>query len=93
MNKNKILDIILSKNEYTEEEQEVIKQIRNSIIEMEVARNSLNNVSDNKLIDICLHKEDEAKSRYSYFLAQAREMGIKISTGSMIEELNYGSKW
>jgi hypothetical protein len=93
MNRNKVIEIILSKNIYTTEQREIIKGIQDSITEIEVARSCFDNVSDKNLIDISIHKEDEAKSKYIYFLAQAKEKGITVSADCMIEELNYCSKW
>ncbi|MEG1257125.1 DUF2508 family protein [Clostridium sp.] len=93
MNRNKVTEIILSNNKYTPEQKEIIKGIQNSITEIEVARSCFDNVSDKNLIDISIHKEDEAKSRYVYFLAQAKLKGITVNADCMVEELNYYSKW
>jgi hypothetical protein len=93
MNSNKVIEIILSKNIYTHEQREIIKGIQDSIMELEVARSCFDNVSEKNLIDISIHKEDEAKAKYVYFLTQAREMGITVNAHCMIEELNYYNKW
>lgn len=93
MDKNKILRYLLEDDTYKEEEREILKQIRDAIEELENARNAFNNVSDNKLIDICIHREDEATARYSYFLELAKQQNIKVSIGSLAKELNYDSKW
>lgn len=93
MNRNKVVEIILSKNIYTPEQREIIKGIQDSITEIEVARSCFDNVSDKNLIDISIHKEDEAKARYIYFLNQAKEKGITVNADCMLEELNYSSKW
>jgi len=93
MNSNKVIEIILSKNIYTHEQREIIKGIQDSIMELEAARSCFDNVSEKNLIDISIHKENEAKAKYVYFLTQARKMGITVKANCMIEELNYCNKW
>lgn len=93
MNSSCIMKLILQNNKFSSEEKEIIKQIQGAILELEIARNSFNNVNDNKLIDICIHREDEAKARYDYFLSQAKEVGMKVNINSLVEELDYYGKW
>lgn len=93
MNSNYIMKFIHENNKFSSEEKEIIKQIQGAILELEIARNSFNNVNENKLIDICIHKEDEAKARYDYFLSQAKESGIRVNISSLVEKLDYYSKW
>lgn len=93
MDKNKILRYLLEDDTYKDEEREILKQIRYAIEELENARNAFNNVSDNRLIDICIHREDEATARYSYFLELAKQKDVKVSISSLAKELNYDSKW
>ncbi len=93
MNRNKVIDIILSENIYTVEQKSIIKGLQDAITEIEVARNSFDNVSNKNLIDSSIHKEDEAKAKYAYFLLQAKAKGIKVGTDCMMEELNYCNKW
>ncbi|MDU1414683.1 MAG: DUF2508 family protein [Clostridium sp.] len=93
MDKNKILRYLLEDDTYKDEEREILKQIRYAIEELENARNAFNNVSDNKLIDICIHREDEATARYSYFLELAKQKDVKVNISSLAKELNYDSKW
>lgn len=93
MNSSCIMKLVLQNNKFSSEEKEIIKQIQGAILELEIARNSFNNVNDNKLIDIFIHREDEAKARYDYFLSQAKEVGMKVNINSLVEELDYYSKW
>ena len=93
MDKNKILRYLLEDDTYKDEEREILKQIRYAIEELENARNAFNNVSDNRLIDICIHREDEATARYSYFLELAKQKDVKVNISSLAKELNYDSKW
>lgn len=93
MDRNKIIEIILNNKSYTKDEKEIISGIQEAMIELEVARNSFDNVSDKNLIDKCIYKEDEAKSKYIYFLSQAKARNIKVGGDTSIEKLEYYSKW
>lgn len=93
MDINKVIRLIVNNNKYSEEEKEIIKGIQEAMLELEVARNSFDNVSDKNLIDKCIYKEDEAKSKYTYFLEQAKNKNIKVSGDTVIEPLEYYYKW
>ncbi len=93
MDRNRIIEIILNNKNYTKDEKEIITGIQEAMMELEVARNSFENVSDKNLIDKCIHKEDEAKSKYIYFLSQARSRNIKVAGDTIVEALEYYSKW
>lgn len=93
MNRNKVIETILSKNIYTPEQQYIIRGLQDAITEIEVARNCFDNVNNKNLIDSSIHKENEAKAKYVYFLSQAKAKGIKMNIGCMMEELNYYNKW
>lgn len=92
MDKKKIIEMVMASKDYTDEEKNIIRELQNSIDEWEAARNHFNNVKDGNLIDISIHKEDEAKCRYSYFLSEAKRLGLTVSIGNVLEELNY-SRW
>ena len=82
MNKILILDLLfknLNKKNigYSEEDIAILKDIKESIKEMEVARSLFNSVSDPKLIELAIHEEDAAKTRFDYLLSIARNRGLK----------------
>ena len=82
MNKILILDLLfknLNKKNigYSEEDIAILKDIKESIKEMEVARSLFNSVSDPKLIELAIHEEDVAKTRFDYLLSIARNRGLK----------------
>jgi arginine repressor len=93
MNRKRIIEIILSQNKYNEEQKEIIERLEESMIEWETAKSCFQQVNDPKLIDFAIYKEDEAKSKYVYFLSQAKSKGITLDASYMIEELSRASKW
>ncbi len=93
MNRKKIIDIILTLSEYTDEQKTIIKGLEEAMLELETARCCFENVTEKSLIDISIYKEEEAKAKYTYFLSKAKEEGIKINAAYMLEELNASSKW
>jgi len=93
MDRKRIIEIILSQNKYSEEQKEIIQRLEESILEMEAARSCFQHVNDPRLIDLAIHKEDEAKAKYTYFLSQAKNTGITLDASYMIEELGKVNKW
>jgi arginine repressor len=93
MNRKTIIQIILSQNKYTEEQKEIIERLEESMLEWETAKSCFQQVSDAKLIDFAIYREDEAKAKYMYFLSQAKSKGITLDASYMIEELSKASKW
>lgn len=93
MDKSKIIEMIRSNKQYSKDEKEIIAGIEEAMLELEVAKNAFDNVSDKNLIDICIHKEDEAKSKYTFYLSQARAKNIKVDGNTIVEHLEYYSKW
>ncbi|GAA0123815.1 MAG: DUF2508 family protein [Clostridium argentinense] len=93
MNRKKIIEIICDNNKYDEEQKQIINQLEEARIEWENARISFQFVSDPKLIDLVICKEDEAKAKYMYFLSLAKEKGIKLDATLMVEQLSSASKW
>ena len=93
MDRSKIIEMILNNKRYTKDEKEIIAGIQEAMLELEVAKNSFDNVSDKNLIDVCIHKEDEAKSKYVFYLSQAKKKNIKVNGDAIVEQLEYYSKW
>ena len=82
MNKIVILELLFknlnNKNTgYSEEDIAILKDIEESIKEMEVARSLFNSVSDPKLIELAIHEEDVARTRFDYLLSIAKNRGLK----------------
>lgn len=82
MNNNIVLRFLMqeienNKNKYTEEDLQLFEAINESIMEMEVAQSLFNSVSDPNLIDLAIHTEDMAKSRYNYLIALAKKRDLR----------------
>lgn len=83
MNINLILDFMLKKAEkdevvYSEEFISLLKDIHQTVRDMDNARNMFNSVSDPKLIDVAIHSEDVAKARYDYLINIAKSKNMRI---------------
>ena len=83
MNINLILDFMLKKVEknevvYSEEFVTLLKDIKETIRDMDNARNMFNFVSDPKLIGVAIHSEDVAKARYDYLINIAKSKNMRI---------------
>ena len=70
-------EVETNKKKYTEEDLLLFEAINESIMEMEVAQSLFNWVSDPKLIDLAIHTEDVAKSRYNYLIALAKKRELR----------------
>ncbi|MDV4149551.1 DUF2508 family protein [Clostridium sp. AL.422] len=82
MNKITILDLLFKnakkKNyEYSIEDIAILKDIEEAIKEMEVARALFNSVSDPKLIELAIHEEDVARTRYEYLINMAKSKELR----------------
>lgn len=82
MNNNIVLKFLMqevqnNKKKYTEEDLLLFEAINESIMEMEVAQSLFNWVSDPKLIDLAIHTENVAKSRYNYLIALAKKRDLR----------------
>ena len=82
MNNNIVLRFLMqevqnNKKKYTEDDLLLFEAINESIMEMEVAQSLFNWVSDPKLIDLAIHTENVAKSRYNYLIALAKKRDLR----------------
>jgi len=82
MDKRVILEFLFrnedkKKKEYTEEEIAILNDIEETVKEMEVARALFNSVSDPKLIELAIHEEDVARTRYDYLISMAKKRGLR----------------
>lgn len=82
MNINGILDLLMkntekNKDEYSKEDIALLNNIAETIKEMEVARALFNSVSDPKLIELAIHAEDAAKTRYDYLISMAKSRELR----------------
>lgn len=77
MNKNIIMQLLNQKIEYSKEEQDLIDLIEEARIEMQVAREMFESVSDPKLVELAIHVEDAAKARYDYLISLAKQTELR----------------
>lgn len=75
--KGLVEDINKNKSRYKEEDIDLFNLIYETIIEMEVANSMFNSVSEPQLIDLAIHTEDVARSRFNYLIALAKKRELK----------------
>lgn len=69
-----ILSFILVKYENNNKiSDKVLKEIQETIKEMEVAESMFNSVNDPKLIEAAIYREEAAKKKFDYLLSLAKE--------------------
>ena len=76
MNKKTILELILGKYENEDKneiDEELIRCIREAVLEIEAAQSMFNYVSDPKLIEAAIYREDAAKKKFEYLISLAKE--------------------
>jgi hypothetical protein len=88
MNRKKIIEILFSTLEYTQEQKDIIIQLEEAKLEWESAREYFEVADDPRLVDYAIYREDESKAKYVYFLLEARRKGVTIDGSYMIEELD-----
>jgi hypothetical protein len=88
MNRKKIIEILFSTLEYTEEQKDIIMQLEEAKLEWESARECFQVADDPRLVDYAIYREDQSKAKYVYFLLEARRKGVTIDASYMIEELD-----
>ncbi|MGH4140686.1 DUF2508 family protein [Clostridium sp.] len=88
MNRKKIIEILFSNLKYTEEQKDIIMGLEEAKLQWEAAKKYFAVADDPKLIDYAIHREDECKAKYIYFLLEARKKGVTIDASYMIEELD-----
>lgn len=82
MDKKAIIDLLMqnaekNKIEYSEDDLELLSAIKEAVTEMEVARSLFNSVSDPQLIELAIHAEDVAKTRYNYLITIAKRRDLR----------------
>lgn len=55
----------------------ILKSIDETLMEIECIRNSFDNVSDPRLIEMAIYNEKAAKARYCYLISEAKRLGIR----------------
>jgi hypothetical protein len=88
MNRKKIIEILFSTLEYTEDQKDIIIQLEEAKLEWEGAKQYFEVADDPRLVDYAIYREDQAKAKYVYFLLEARRKGVTIDASYMIEELD-----
>ena len=79
MNKKKIIEYLINKNEEVDINEGLLQQLEDTKAEIDAARSMFDNVNDSKLIEVAIYAEEVAKKRYDYLLLIAKAKGIKVT--------------
>lgn len=85
MNKKEIIDR-LSRINCTNEQKNILDAIEEAKEEMKRAREYFELANESKLIDYAIYMEEAAKAKYMFLLSEAKQKGIKVNCGYMLEE-------
>lgn len=82
MDKKTILDLLMqnaekNKIKYSEDDLDLLRAIKESVMEMEVAKSLFNSASNPQLIELAIHAEDVAKARYNYLISIAKKRDLR----------------
>jgi hypothetical protein len=88
MDRKKIIEILFSTLEYTQEQKDIIRELEEAKLEWESAKRYFQMAEDPRLVDYAIYREDQSKAKYVYYLLEARRKGITIDGSYMIEELD-----
>jgi len=86
MNKKNIVEYLKDKNNNSNAHVKLIEDMEIAKIEINVARSMFNNVNDDKLIELAIYSENVARKKYDYLLSIAREIGISVGPGYIVEK-------
>ena len=86
MNKKNIVEYLKDKANNSNAHVKLIEDMEIAKIEINVARSMFNNVNDDKLIELAIYSENVARKRYDYLLSIAREIGISVGPGYIVEK-------
>lgn len=81
MNIKNILSILLTKYENDSTiSKTILNDMRDAILEMNIAESIFNSVDDPNLIDVAIYREQAAKKKIDYLLSIAKEEIARVKT-------------
>ncbi|WP_010238920.1 DUF2508 family protein [Clostridium arbusti] len=83
MVKKKITKLLNNNMNYDLDQKYIIDAIEEARKELQLCRDYFEIVNEPDLIDYAIYKEAAAKSRYTYLLAQAKKLNIRINEFDM----------
>lgn len=84
MDKREVLGILFEKENYTNEQRDIICSLEEAREEWHSASRFFQYVSEPDLVDYAIHKEDAAKSKFMYYLSKAKAQNIEVNWFYMI---------
>lgn len=86
MERNSVRSYISGKSKKKDENSELLREIANSVKELEAARCLFDNVQDSHLIEVAIYSEAVARKRYEYLLVLAKKKGLKVSNEYVLDQ-------
>lgn len=77
MNKDKILEYVISGMDNSKQEAQLLRAIEDAVQQINIARDYFETVSEPKLIDYAIYLEQAARARYEFLLAEAKRLNIR----------------
>lgn len=71
--KNLFNFFLFKSNSNKKEQNKIVDEIKETILEMEVAESMFNTVNDPKLIDAAIYRDKAAKKRFDYLISIAKK--------------------
>ena len=77
---------VINKVNRNKKQDKLLKDINDTIKELENARSLFDNVQDSNLIEVAIYSEAVARKRYEYLLALAKKEGIVVSREYILDQ-------
>ncbi|MBU5488141.1 YaaL family protein [Clostridium sp. MSJ-8] len=77
---------VINKVNINKKQDKLLKDINDTIKELENARSLFDNVQDTNLIEVAIYSEAVARKRYEYLLALAKKEGIEVSREYILDK-------
>ena len=78
MNRKRILEVLFSTLQYTQDQKDIIMELEEAKQEWESAKRYFQVAEDPMLVDYAIYREDQSKAKYIYYLLEAIKKGITI---------------
>ena len=77
---------VINKVNRNKKQDKLLKDINDTIKELENARGLFDNVQDTNLIEVAIYSEAVARKRYEYLLALAKKEGFEVSREYILDK-------
>lgn len=92
MDKDNVLNVVMNKLNHQNiqeddlRDEELIREVEYTLLEIETARNIFDMVDDYNLIDVAIYSEEIAKRRLAYLISIAKSRGIAVTEQYIVDK-------